>query len=66
MKGRYDGRGSECSKMGKWSKGRQEMGVNVARNGRALLLKGEGVQIRKGRRFAERQERLVWQQDAGE
>lgn len=52
--------------MGKWSKGRQEMGVNVARNGRELLLKGEGVQIRKGRRFAERQERLVWQQDAGE
>lgn len=41
-------------------------GCKCPRNGRELLLKGEGVQIRKGRQFAERQERLVWQQDAGE
>jgi len=34
VKSRYDGRGLECAKMGKWRKVRQETWVNVSSNER--------------------------------
>lgn len=43
VKSRYDGRGLECIKMGKRSKGRQGTGVEVIRDGREWLRKVKGA-----------------------
>lgn len=60
VKSRYDGKGLECAKMGKRSKGRQGKGEKVIRDGRERLWECGAVQIGKGRGSCRR---VAWQQD---
>lgn len=47
VKSQYDGRGSECVKIGKQWKGGQDMGAKLIRDRKEELEVGVGVQIQK-------------------